>query len=67
MVVHGHVRPQPIPLLRPLLGVLPSVMQPDSTLPIQKEKVSELSHQLTVNIQDWGGFAVAALKDEQNK
>jgi hypothetical protein len=42
-------------------------MQPDSTLPIQKEKVSELSHQLTVNIQDWGGFAVAALKDEQNK
>lgn len=37
-VVHGHVRPQLIPLLRPLLRVLPSVMQPNSTFRTEEEK-----------------------------
>jgi hypothetical protein len=43
LVIHGHVRPQPIPLLRPLLGVLPSVVQPNSTFNQTKQTFSELA------------------------
>jgi hypothetical protein len=38
VVVHGQVRPQLHPLLRPLLPVCPSVVQPNSTFAIQQKR-----------------------------
>jgi hypothetical protein len=55
-VVHGHVWSQLIPLLRPLLRVLPSVMEPNSTFRTEMKRTFRTQSSLNSEHSDGRGY-----------